>query len=77
VPTVSFTIRGHHPNHVAQALAEAKIAVWSGSSYAVEAVDQLGLTESGGVVRAGVTRYVTAHDVDRLLEVVTSLASNR
>jgi cysteine desulfurase family protein (TIGR01976 family) len=77
VPTVSFTIRGHHPDHVAQALAEAKIAVWSGSSYAVEAVDQLGLTESGGVVRAGVTRYVTAHDVDRLLEVVTSLASNR
>lgn len=77
VPTVSFTIKGHHPNHVAQALAEAKIAVWSGSSYAVEAVDQLGLTESGGVVRAGVTRYVTAHDVDRLLEVVTSLASNR
>jgi selenocysteine lyase/cysteine desulfurase len=43
----------------------------------VEAVDQLGLTESGGVVRAGVTRYVSANDVDRLLEVVTSLASNR
>lgn len=77
VPTVSFTIRGHHPDHVAQVLAHAQIAVWSGSSYAVEAVDQMGLTESGGVVRAGVTRYVTAHDVDRLLEVVTSLASNR
>lgn len=77
VPTVSFTIQGHHPDHVAQVLAQARIAVWSGSSYAVEAVDQLGLTESGGVVRAGVTRYVSANDVDRLLEVVTSLASNR
>jgi len=77
VPTVSFTIQGHHPNHVAQTLAEAKIAVWSGSSYAVEAVDHLGLTESGGVVRAGITRYVSANDVERLLEVVTSLASNR
>ena len=77
VPTVSFTIRGHHPDHVAQALAQARIAVWSGSSYAVEAVEHLGLTELGGVVRAGVTRYVSANDVDRLLEVVTSLASNR
>ena len=77
VPTVSFTIRGHHPDHVAQTLAQARIAVWSGSSYAVEAVDHLGLTESGGVVRAGITRYVSANDVERLLEVVTSLASNR
>jgi cysteine desulfurase family protein (TIGR01976 family) len=77
VPTVSFTIHGHHPDHVAQTLAQARIAVWSGSSYAVEAVDQLGLTESGGVVRAGITRYVSANDVERLLEVVTSLASNR
>jgi selenocysteine lyase/cysteine desulfurase len=77
VPTVSFTIQGHHPDHVAQVLAQARIAVWSGSSYAVEAVDHLGLAESGGVVRAGITRYVSANDVERLLEVVTSLASNR
>ena len=76
VPTVSFTIDGHHPDHVAQVLADARIAVWSGSSYAVEAVDQLGLTESGGVVRAGITRYVNSDDVSRLLQVVTSLASH-
>jgi cysteine desulfurase family protein (TIGR01976 family) len=76
VPTVSFTIDGHHPDHVAQVLADAHIAVWSGSSYAVEAVDQLGLTESGGVVRAGITRYVNSEDVSRLLQVVTSLASH-
>jgi selenocysteine lyase/cysteine desulfurase len=76
VPTVSFTIEGHHPDHVAQVLADAHIAVWSGSSYAVEAVDQLGLTESGGVVRAGITRYVNSDDVSRLLQVVTSLASH-
>ena len=76
-PTVSFTIDGHHPDHVAQVLADARIAVWSGSSYAVEAVDQLGLTESGGVVRAGITRYVNSDDVSRLLQVVTSLASHQ
>jgi selenocysteine lyase/cysteine desulfurase len=55
-------------------LAAAKIAVWSGSSYAVELVSHLGLTESGGVVRAGVVRYVTHDDVQRLLSVVQSLA---
>ena len=30
-PTVSFTIDGHHPDHIAQVLADAQIAVWSGS----------------------------------------------
>lgn len=73
-PTVSFTVRGHHPDHVARELAAHKIAVWSGHSYAVELVSHLGLMESGGVVRAGVVRYVTADHVQRLLGVVRSLA---
>jgi selenocysteine lyase/cysteine desulfurase len=55
-------------------LAANKIAVWSGHSYAVELVSHLGLLESGGVVRAGVVRYVTDEDVQRLLTVVRSLA---
>jgi selenocysteine lyase/cysteine desulfurase len=55
-------------------LAANKIAVWDGSSYAVEVVSRLGLAESGGVVRAGVVRYVTHDDVARLLRVVRSLA---
>ena len=73
-PTVSFTVEGHHPDRVADVLAANKIAVWSGHSYAVELVSHLGLTESGGVVRAGVVRYVTDDDVQRLLSVVRSLA---
>ena len=73
-PTVAFTVDGVSPDHVAEALAAAKIAVWSGSSYAVELVSHLGLAESGGVVRAGVVRYVTHDDVQRLLSVVQSLA---
>ncbi|MFM7306701.1 MAG: aminotransferase class V-fold PLP-dependent enzyme, partial [Actinomycetota bacterium] len=73
-PTVSFTVRGHSPDHVAQVLAANKIAVWSGHSYAVELVSHLGLMESGGVVRAGVVRYVSDDDVARLLGVVRSLA---
>jgi selenocysteine lyase/cysteine desulfurase len=73
-PTVSFTVAGHHPDRVAEVLAANKIAVWSGHSYAVELVSHLGLSESGGVVRAGVVRYVTDDDVQRLLGVVRSLA---
>lgn len=72
-PTVSFLIDGHHPDAVAQALANGQIAVWSGDSYAVEVAAQLGVSESG-VVRAGVVRYITNDDVDRLLDRVEHLA---
>lgn len=74
-PTVAFTVAGHHPDQVAASLAAEKIAVWSGHSYALEVIDALGLAQAGGVVRAGVVRYVTDDDVDRLLAAVERLAS--
>ena len=73
-PTVAFTVDGHHPDAVASALATERIATWSGHSYAVEAIDQLGLSGSGGIVRAGVTAYVVPDDVQRLLRTVGHLA---
>jgi len=72
-PTVAFTVNGVTPDRVAEVLAAKKIAVWAGSSYAVELVSHLGLAESGGVVRAGVVRYVTPDDVQRLLTAVAAL----
>jgi cysteine desulfurase family protein (TIGR01976 family) len=74
VPTAAFTIDGVHPADASKALAAEKIAVWDGHNYAVEVVDQLGLADSGGVVRAGVSRYVEQPDVDRLLGAVRELA---
>ncbi|MFZ9721320.1 MAG: cysteine desulfurase-like protein [Ilumatobacteraceae bacterium] len=74
-PTVAFTVSGMSPDRVAESLAAKKIAVWAGSSYAVELVKHLGLEESGGVVRAGVVRYVTSDDVQRLLAAVAALDS--
>jgi len=56
-------------------LANDKVAVWDGHSYAVEVVSQLGLADSGGVIRAGVARYIGAEDVQRLLRTVERLAS--
>lgn len=74
VPTVAFTVNGRRPDEVASALAADRIAVWAGHSYAVEAVGQLGLAASGGVVRAGVVRYVDLDDAARLLDAVRRLA---
>jgi cysteine desulfurase family protein (TIGR01976 family) len=76
-PTVAFTVVGRHPDEVATALAADRIATWSGHSYALEAVDQLGLSGKGGVVRAGVVAYVDSADVTRLLDAVEKLAATR
>jgi cysteine desulfurase family protein (TIGR01976 family) len=66
-PTVAFTVEGRPPDDTAAGLAADRIAVWAGHSYAVEVVGQLGLADRGGVVRAGVSRYTSPDDVDRLL----------
>jgi cysteine desulfurase family protein (TIGR01976 family) len=72
-PTVAFTVDRWAPADVAQALAADRIAVWSGHNYALGPVEALGLMESGGVVRAGVVRYVSHDDVARLLGAVERL----
>jgi cysteine desulfurase family protein (TIGR01976 family) len=72
-PTVAFTVDGRRPLEVATALGTTRIATWAGHAYALEVVDQLGLAESGGVVRAGVAAYVDGEDVERLLREVARL----
>ncbi|MDO8389796.1 MAG: cysteine desulfurase-like protein [Actinomycetota bacterium] len=74
-PTAAFTVAGHTTEMVAKALAAERVAVWDGHAYAVEVVGQLGLAASGGVVRAGISRYLETEDVDRLLAVVRRIAS--
>jgi cysteine desulfurase family protein (TIGR01976 family) len=66
-PTVLFSVAGHKPVEVAVHLADARVAVWSGHNYAVEAIRALGLEAAGGAVRAGVSCYTTPDDVTRLL----------
>ena len=75
-PTAAFTVAGHAPAAVSQALAAEKVAVWDGHNYAVEVVGQLGLADSGGVVRAGISRYIEPDDVQRLLRVVERLGAS-
>jgi cysteine desulfurase family protein (TIGR01976 family) len=68
VATFAIGVDGHRPESVASHLAEAGIYVWSGHYYAVNAMDRLGVLESGGLVRIGFVHYNTAYEVDRVLE---------
>jgi cysteine desulfurase family protein (TIGR01976 family) len=74
VPTVSFTLEGHHPQNLAKALAAENIFVWSGHNYAIEPVKRMGLLESGGVLRVGLAHYNTAEEVDAFLSSITRIA---
>jgi cysteine desulfurase family protein (TIGR01976 family) len=71
VPTVSFTLDGHHPNALAQGFARDNIFVWSGHNYAVEPVTRMGLMEQGGVLRVGLAHYNTEAEVEALLSSLT------
>lgn len=75
-PTAAFVVEGMDADAVATALAADDIAVWSGSSYAVDVVEHLGLARAGGVVRAGVVAYVDDTHVQRLLGSVARIAAN-
>ena len=73
-PTTIFNLDDRAPADVALALAERRIAVWSGDNYACSLIEALGLLERGGAVRAGVVRHTTVDDVDALLGAVAEVA---
>jgi selenocysteine lyase/cysteine desulfurase len=75
-PTASFTVKGVSPSTVSAKLAAEQIAVWDGHAYAVEVVEHLGLSADGGVVRAGIVRYIDSEDVARLLSAIERIARN-
>jgi cysteine desulfurase family protein (TIGR01976 family) len=74
VPTVSFTMDGHHPQDLAQGFARDNIFVWSGHNYAIEPVSRMGLMENGGVLRVGLAHYNTEEEVDAFLSSLTRQA---
>ncbi|WP_113703294.1 cysteine desulfurase-like protein [Nonomuraea lactucae] len=71
--TAYFTVAGLSPRRVAERLAERRVNVWSGHSYAWELTAALGIRDAGGAVRAGLVPYNDRSDVDRLLEAVAAL----
>lgn len=75
-PTAALTVAGVTAHDVATALGDEGIAVWDGDFYATGLIERLGLAESGGLVRIGLTHYNTAAEVDRLLDVLGDVAAS-
>lgn len=71
VPTASFTIEGHEPAAVAEALGRQGIFSWAGNHYALEPLGRLGL---GGTNRVGLVHYNTPQEIDRFIEALREIA---
>ena len=71
VPTIAIRIAGRTPEDIAQHLASQGICVWNGNYYALNLTERLGVEESGGMVRIGLSHYSTRQEVDRLLEALS------
>jgi cysteine desulfurase family protein (TIGR01976 family) len=68
VPTVSFTLDGHHPTALAKHFAADNMFVWSGHNYALEPIKTMNLMDKGGVLRVGPAHYNTAQEIDAFVD---------
>jgi selenocysteine lyase/cysteine desulfurase len=66
-PTVSITLQKASAAQAATALGKEGICVWDGHFYAARAVQVLGLSDRGGLLRTGVSIYSSREDLQRLL----------
>ena len=73
--TAYFDVEDLSPRRVAEAMAAAKVNVWSGTNYAWEVARVLGIQESGGAVRVGLVHYNDESDVARFLDVLGRLVA--
>ena len=74
VPTAAIRLAGRTPRQVAEFLGDLGIFVWDGNFYALNVTTDLGVEDSGGLVRIGLSHYNAAAEVERLLEVVESFS---
>ncbi|MDG1287177.1 MAG: cysteine desulfurase-like protein [Rickettsiales bacterium] len=71
--TFAFTLEGHSPQTVSDHLAHANISTGAGNFYAKGLVEALGLTDKGGITRAGFVHYNTMDELNRFFEVLEEL----
>jgi cysteine desulfurase family protein (TIGR01976 family) len=74
VPTFSFTLSGHAPRAVAEALGREGIYTWDGNYYALAVTERLGLEAGGGMVRVGLAHYNTRAEIERLGKALRAIA---
>ncbi|KPH95321.1 cysteine desulfurase [Pseudoalteromonas porphyrae] len=67
-PTFALTFEGLAPREVSEFLGKQHICVWDGNFYAQGLCKQLGVLDSGGVVRIGCMHYNTIEELDKLFD---------
>ncbi|MBA3684531.1 MAG: cysteine desulfurase-like protein [Planctomycetes bacterium] len=72
-PTFAVTSTAWTPQQAAERLGEQGICTWAGHFYAIGLIEQLGLSEQGGVLRIGFAHYHTVEEVDRTVAALTRL----
>ncbi len=73
-PTVAIRMEGYTPRELATRLGERGIFTWDGNYYAIDLTERLGVEQSGGLLRIGLSHYNTAEEVGRLLQELKQLA---
>ena len=72
-PTVSIRLKDISPAELSRRLGELGIYTWDGNFYAMNLTEQLGVEDSGGILRIGLAHYATSEEVDRLLAALRNM----
>jgi cysteine desulfurase family protein (TIGR01976 family) len=72
-PTFAFTVAGIKPRAVSEFFGEHHVCIWDGHFYAQGLIEQLGLSESGGVVRVGCMHYNSLDEVEKFFVLLDEL----
>lgn len=72
-PTFALTFAGIAPREVSEFLGKHHICVWDGNFYAQGLCQQLGVLDTGGVVRIGCMHYNTIEELDRVFDLFAEL----
>jgi cysteine desulfurase family protein (TIGR01976 family) len=76
-PTIAFRVEGHTPEEVCARMLEYGFFIAAGDFYASTLVQKLGISDSGGFVRAGLAPYNTEEEVERFVKVLDRLVRKR
>ncbi|WP_330961188.1 cysteine desulfurase-like protein [Photobacterium sp. 53610] len=70
-PTFAIRVEDVPPSDIAFRLGQQNMCVWNGHFYALGLCRQLGILESGGVIRIGFMHYNTKEEIDKLFEALS------
>jgi cysteine desulfurase family protein (TIGR01976 family) len=68
VPTISFVVEGVQSDAIVRRIDAEQMGIRFGDFYARHLIEELGLTQYGGVVRVSIAHYNTVEEMQRLVE---------